>query len=262
MPRISGSHQGDGIQAVLLAFGILEFLAQQRGAVGVTDLSQHFGTTKSRVHRHLQTLMVGGYVTQDEESERYRVSARLMAMGEVVGQNFDLPAVARPAMDDLRARLGHSVAVSVPEKDGTRIVAVVRGGSNAEIGVRPGSLLPLHASAQGKLCLAYGSRDLRQKVISAKLERPTPHTITDGKALDAEISAVKARGWATAAEEAVVGLNALAAPVFGAFGECAGAIAIVDSIQFIAKKPNADQIRFVVAAAEQVSGALGAREAS
>ncbi len=147
MPRVSGTHEGKGIQAVLLALDILEYIAQNRAPVRITELSKRFNTTKSRVYRHLQTLIFGGYIVQDEESDRYRISARLMVLGEEVGQNFDITTVARPAMDRLHARLEHSVALSVPEPDGIRIVAVVRGGFNAEIGVRPGSLLPYHASA-------------------------------------------------------------------------------------------------------------------
>ena len=262
MPRVSGSHHGEGIQAVLLALDILEYIAQNRAPVRITELSKRFNTTKSRIYRHLQTLIFGGYVIQDEEGERYRISARLMALGETVGQNFDIASVARPAMDKLHARLGHSVALSVPEKDGIRIVAVVRGGYNAEIGVRPGSLLPFHASAQGKVSLAFGPSKFRHNLSEKTLKKLTPHTAPTLAALDDEINAVKARGWATAGNQAIVGLNALAAPVFGAFAEFAGAVAIVDSIQYVGDNPSNEQIRQLLAAASQISANLGSREAS
>lgn len=262
MPRVSGSYQGEGIKAVLLALGILEYLSQHRGAAGVTELAQQFDTTKSRVHRHLQTLIEGGYVIQDEETERYRVSARLMALGEAIGQNFDLPTVARPVMDTLHARLGHSVAVSIPEPEGIRIVSVLRGGWNAEVGVRPGSLLSYHATAQGKLCLAFGSQDLKRHILTMPIEKSTSYSISTMKAFEDAAAVAKARGWATAGNEAIVGLNALAAPIFGAFGDYAGAIAIVDSVEYVRDEPTAEQIREVISAAHQISGALGSREAS
>ena len=37
MPRISGTQRGEGVQAVVFALQILEYLAQQRSTVGVTD---------------------------------------------------------------------------------------------------------------------------------------------------------------------------------------------------------------------------------
>jgi DNA-binding IclR family transcriptional regulator len=262
MPRISGSYHGEGIQAVLLAFRILEHMAQHRGAVGVTELALGFATTKSRIHRHLQTLMEGGYVIQDEGSDRYRVSARLMAMGEAVSENFDLSVAARPVLNELRMALGHSVAVSVSEGEGVRIVAVLRGGSSAEIGVKPGSLLPFHSSAQGKLALAFGDREIHERLLARGLTASTPKTIVDPNALATDLSAIKARGWATSADQTVLGLNALAAPIFSAVGQYAGAIAIVDSVQFISDQPQREQIDRVLAAAARVSETLGYRAAS
>jgi outer membrane protein TolC len=75
MPRIAGESGGDGVQAVVLALRILEYLAPQRDAVGVTALAQALGTTKSRIYRHLRTLVQQGYIVQSAETERYRVGA-------------------------------------------------------------------------------------------------------------------------------------------------------------------------------------------
>ena len=40
MPRISGAQRGEGVQAVVFALQILEYLAQHRSTVGVTDLAR------------------------------------------------------------------------------------------------------------------------------------------------------------------------------------------------------------------------------
>lgn len=262
MPRISGSSQGEGIQAVLLALRILEHLALHRGSAGVTELAQAFATTKSRIHRHLQTLIEGGYVLQEEGGERYRVSPRLMVLGEAVGENYDLSVAARPALTELRTALGHSVALSVPEVEGVRIVAVLRGRSNVEIGVKAGSLLPFHTSSQGKLALAYGDQELRERVLAQELAQSTPETIVDPAKLGVELAAIRGQGWATSGDQTVLGLNALAAPIFGALGQYVGAVAIVDSVQFISDRPQREQLDSVMTAAARISKTLGFREAS
>lgn len=261
MPRIAGTSQGDGIQAVLLALHLLEHMAQHRGSVGVTELAQAFETTKSRIHRHLRTLIEGGYVVQEPGGDRYRVSARLIALGEAVSESFDLSAAARPFMYELRDTLGHSVAVSVPEPDGMRILSVLRGGSNVEIGVKPGSLLPYHCSSQGKLTLAFGDAEHRRQVLASTLSAQTPETIADPVRLEAELAAIRARGWASSANEVVIGLNALGAPIFDPFGHFLGTIAIVDSVQFITNEPTRRQIDAVLETAARVCTALGRREA-
>ena len=75
--------------------------------------------------------------------------------------------------------------------------------------------------------------------------------------LEQEIEKIRQRGWATAPNEILIGLNTLAAPVFGADGHLAAVIGIVDSIQYIDAMPSAEQIRRTLLAAQQISELLG-----
>ena len=260
MPRISGSQRGEGVQAVVFALQILEYLAQHRSTVGVTDLARVFDTTKSRMHRHLQTLVAAGYVMREAETERYRSGARLIAFGRAVSENFELTSAARPVMESLRSSLGHAVTLSQPEPDGMRVIATIAGKSAFEIGVKPGSTLATHATAQGKLLLAFGGNAAMERALAKPLPRNTPSTMTDRAQLRAEVEQVRRQGWATAPSQAVIGLNALAAPIFDALGTFVGAIAIVDSIQFVPEDPSAKQIKLIVEAGKRISTSIGYRE--
>jgi IclR family transcriptional regulator, KDG regulon repressor len=259
MPRISGAQRGEGVQAVVFALQILEYLAQHRSTLGVTDLARVFDTTKSRMHRHLQTLVAAGYVMREEETERYRSGARLIAFGRAVSENFELTNAARPVMESLRSSLGHAVALSQPEPDGMRVIATIAGKSAFEIGVKPGSTLAPHTTAQGKLMLAYGGDAAMDRALAKSLARSTPYTLTDRTPLRAEVDQVRKQGWAIAPNQSVLGLNALAAPIFDALGTFVGAIAIVDSIQFIPDDPSAKQIRQTVDAGKKISNTIGYR---
>lgn len=261
MPRITGGSGAKGVQAVVFALNILEYLAARGSAVGVTELAQHFRTTKSRMHRHLRTLMLAGYIVQDADTERYRTSTRLIALGRAVSGGFDLTVAARDVLRDLRESLGHSVALSRFEHEGVSIVATLAGKSPVEIGVKSGSMLPYHSSAQGKILLAFGEEALRERILAQPLAQLTPETITDVRRLQRELQQVRRRGWAVAPNETVIGLNALAAPIFDGGGTCIGAIAIVDSVQFVTAKPTERQIKAVTAAARRISANLGYRGA-
>ena len=258
MPRISGKQRG-GVQAVVFALDTLEHIARHQASVGVTELARAFGTTKSRMHRHLQTLTTAGYLVREPQTERYRVSARLVALGQAVSEGFEFAGAARDVTRELRDKLGHAVVLSQTESDGVRIVQLVPSRSSLEIAVKPGSVLSFHASAQGKVALAFGDRVLLQGVLAGDLPMSTAYTIGDPGRLKAEIELTRKRGWATAPNEAMLGLNALAAPVFDALGHYAGAIAIVDSIQFIAETPTVEQVRELVAAAARISQDMGYR---
>lgn len=248
-----------GIQAVEFALHILEFIVQAQSSVGVSELARQFGTTKSRIHRHLQTLVSAGYLLRDADTERYGISARLMALGQAVGESFELASAARFVARELRDRLGHAVTVSQREPGGMRVLLLVPSRSNIEISVKPGSLLSLHGSAQGKICLAYGDQLLLPQLCDSTLEKHTAYTILDPEQLRAEIETVRRQGWAVAPNETMVGLNALAAPIFDALGSYAGAVTMVDSIQFLGPVPPADHIAELKAAAQRISTNLGYR---
>ena len=68
---------------------------------------------------------------------------------------------------------------------------------------------------------------------------------------------IRRRGWATAANEIVPGVNALAAPIFDHRDVYTGAVAIIGSTHIIEANPRADLIALVTGAAQQISRALG-----
>jgi DNA-binding IclR family transcriptional regulator len=257
MPRIAGQSGGDGVQAVLLALRILEAMAAQRGPVGITELATALGTTKSRIHRHLQTLLQQGYVARDGDTERYVIGAALVALSYQAGENVDLGSAARQAMVELRDTLGHSTVVSRVEVSGLRVLSTVPGRAGIEVSVKPGSLLSYRSSAQGKVAIAFGPDSLRNLAEKAKSEPLTQFTITDREQWTGEIERVRAQGWAAAANEWVVGVNAIAAPIFGPGGALAGTIGIVDWIRALPSPPETRTLERVVAAAARISAALG-----
>ncbi|MEJ8572643.1 IclR family transcriptional regulator [Microbaculum marinum] len=259
MPRISGERRGDGVQAVVFALEILEFLAQQQNSVGVTELARAFDTTKSRMHRHLQTLVGAGYILREDDTERYRVSTRLMALGRAVSDNFELTAVARPVMRQMRDALGHPVVLSRPVADGVNVLAMLTGQSTLEVGVKVGSTIEYHTTAQGKVALAFGDESTRLRVLNGTLAQATPQTNTDPVRLSDELTEIHEKGWASSPNQALIGLNALAAPIFDAGGVFVGCVALVDSIQFLGEPPTKDQIALVVDGGRRISRELGYR---
>lgn len=245
------------LQSAAMVLSILETLAQRRDAMGVTELSRALGTSKSRVFRCLRTLIQLGYVVQERDSEKYRVGGRLITLGRLVSEGFDLSAAALPVMRALRDQLGHTTVLSRLEEDGLRVIASVSGTTIYETGVKQGALLSFHHTSQGRVALALGPEGLAERVLGAPLSKETPYTIVDADALRRELAAVRSLGWATSPNQSLVGINALAAPILDASGALVGTIAIIDSVQFITNPPAADQVGAVVAAGKAISRELG-----
>ena len=90
-----------------------------------------------------------------------------------------------------------------------RVIATIAGRSAYEIGVKPGSTLAAHATAQGKLLLAFGGDAVIERSLAKAPSRNTPFTVTERTPLRAELDQIRRQGWATAPNQSIIGLNAL-----------------------------------------------------
>jgi len=242
-----------------LSLRLLERLADAREPVGVSELAREFGSSKATVYRHVQTMARHGFVRQDPATQRYQAGVKLFILGERLRDRFDVLAAARKEMAPLRDETGQAVTVSALVEDQILVLELLQGRTIVEFGTRPGTVLDLHASAHGKVALAFGPPDLQERSLARPLKPWTPQTIRTRPALERAIAQVRARGWATAPNEVLPGVNALAAPIFDHRGAYAGAIAIVGSTQYIAATPTPQQTALVTGAAQRVSRELGFR---
>jgi DNA-binding IclR family transcriptional regulator len=254
MPRRSpdAPEPQPGVQAVLLVLEIIEHLAKQEIA-GVTEIAKAIGSTKARVHRHLRTLVNTGYAVQEANGDRYRAGPRLTVLAEMLVSENTLVSIGRPVMLRLRDQMGHTITLARVTGNGANMVDAVQGNGLINIGVRVGLDLPLHANAGGKLVLAFGGPDVLAEIDRLPLEAYTEHTITDRDMLRADIERVRAQGWANAPEEFVIGINALSAPIFNKHGRLIGTLGLVNSIQFLGRRPTEEQIASLTAAAEEIT---------
>ena len=243
-----------------LTLRLLEFLAVEPGQCGVTELALAFDTSKTTIHRHLRTLSNREFVRQDPLTSRYEPGVKLFQLGERLRDRFGVLGAARGEMVGLRDATGQAVTLSTLVEGKVVVLDLVQGQSVVEFGIRPGTQMGLANSAHGKTALAFGTATLMETCLRALPATASGEAIARAAQLKKQVAAIKRQGWATAANEVVFGINALAAPVFDHRGAYAGAIAIVGSTQFIAAKPEPRQLAQVTGAAARISAQLGWRE--
>jgi DNA-binding IclR family transcriptional regulator len=248
------------IDAVVTSLSIIENMAAAGGPVGVSELAKRVGANKPRVYRHLRTLLDRQYVTQDPETDKYSLTLRLFHLGQLIAAHTEFLSEARRVMRSLRDDVGQTVTIGQVEEGGVRILDIVKHRSTVEITTPPGTLFDFHSSAQGKIALAFGPDRLWQDFTSKATKQWQTNTGVDLKKLKKEIDQVRKRRWAVAPGEALIGINALAAPVFDADGELAGTITIVASIQHLSASPDRTTIAALQSAATEVSARMGYRE--
>lgn len=245
-----------GVRSVQLALDVLESVAFSGEELGVTQLAERLGVTKGSVHRHLLTLVERGYLAQNAATSRYGIGPKSGLLARLA-PDADLVEVAAGPMHGLRDRLGHTVVLSAMTPRGALVLTTLPGTSAIEIGVRPGSELSFHASAQGKVLLAFAPRPQQQRILARPLATFTTRTVVDRECIEDELARIARQGFASAPEEAVLGINAVAAPIFDDHDACVAAVAVVGSIQFIPAEPEPAAIAALIETGRQISRRLG-----
>ena len=201
------------VATVERAVAVLSALAECPRDMGTNELSRLTGINASSVSRVLATLARAELVRRVPDSGRYRLGLRLVQLGNAALARVDLRELARPHLIALTESTGETATLSIPGEHTTMTVDYVQSQSSvrsvAEIG-RPS--VP-HATATGKVFLAYGGQ-----LPAGPLPAFTDRTLTDRHEISRLLAVVRARGWAQSVGERETDLNAVAAPVLDGRG--------------------------------------------
>ena len=228
--------------------------------LGVTELARRLGLSKSTTHRLVATLEAERLLEQDQKTGKYRLGLALYELGTTVTEHVDLHQAALPVLTTLRHATGEMVHVAV--LDGLEVVYVERLESHHMLPVfrRVGHRLPAHWTSSGKVLLAALPRQEQERRLKgAALDARTSHTITDPKALLAELADVAARGWASNIEEGELGVSSVGAPVRGADGVVIASVTVVGSSERITDATMRRYRSAVIEATAVISRRLGYR---
>ena len=246
-------HGGLLIQSVVMAAEVIEALAAAGAPMRLTALANQLGETKAKMHRHLSTLKHLGLVDQDSQTEYYRLGPKLVHLGQAAADQFDLRRLADPYMVRLRDLTRQTVVLSVPASGDAIVSAVVDSPNLVTISVRLGYRLPAHASAQGRVTLAFAPPATQQRILARKLLGFTQRTIVDPSAIRERLSRIRRELYEVAMDEVLLGISTVAAPILNFDNELVGAIAIVATTQYVYEPPEPEQLKLLRACAKAIS---------
>jgi DNA-binding IclR family transcriptional regulator len=252
-PDDDRAHGGGVIQSVVMTGQILEALASAGQPMRLTALANRLGEPKARTHRHLSTLKHLGFVEQDPQTECYKLGLKLAHVGQAAMEQFDLRRLAEPYAMKLRDLTGQTTVLSIPASGDAIVSAAWEFPNPVMISVKLGYRLPAHASAQGRLTLAFSPPELQNRVLSRKLQALTPHTLTDPAKLRERVALVRRRLYEIAMDETQLGISAVGAPILNFENELVGVIAVVGTTQHVHDPVEAQQLLNLRACAKAIS---------
>ncbi len=274
-PRVKGS-PGDGewsipslleprySQSLERGLAILGCFTPERSVLGIADIADDLGMSRSTTHRYVITLVALGFMEQGA-SRKYRLGLRVTDLGMSALNSTGLREHSRPYLEELRQRTSYTVNLAV--LDGPEILYVDRarsfrrGQHKIDLNLRPGSRLPAYCTSMGKILLAYlPENEQRELIGKMTLTRKGPNSITSKKALRTELEHVSEEGMAVNDEELAEGLYSMAVPVRNESREVVAAINIAVHSSMISVEELVDALGpHLVTTADHISARLGYR---
>ena len=251
-------------QSLERGLAILTCFTPQRPVLGIADIADELGMSRSTTHRYVITLLALGYLEQGA-SRKYRLGLKVTDLGMAALNSTGLREHAHPYLEELRQRTSYTTNLGV--LDGTdvlyvdRVSSFRRGQSRIDLGLAPGSRLPAYATAMGKLLLAYLPEDEQRELIAEmKLTKQGPNTITSKKALLSELDEIREEGFAVNDEELAPELHSIAAPVRNEAREVVAAVNLAASTSVISLSELVDALGpHLISTADRISARLGYR---
>lgn len=214
----------NAVQTTRTALRILERI-RDNGGMGISELSRDLGLAKSTVHRHLSTLYDEGYVSKEQGT--YFLSLQFLDFGESARTRNPAYPMAGEKVKELATETEERAQFMVEEHGSAVYVYREVGERAVQTDPGIGKRIPLHATAAGKVILAYSPPEQVEEILAARgLSALTEETITEKEALQNELEEIRSRGYGFNKQENVMGLHAVGVPVIGSHGVVIGALSV------------------------------------
>lgn len=211
-----GKETKNPVQSAERIFQVMEMLAEN-GEMGLMEISAALDLHKSTVHRLLMSLVYMGYAKQDETTQKYMLSYKIVNMAGKILDRMDILQVAKPYLERLSDLSGE--AVHLVQREGNHILYIYK--IEAKVGTirmvsHVGMIHPMYCSGVGKAIMAtLPECEVKQIWNESVIEKKTDKTVTDYDEMQKLLEEVRKNGYALDDEENEKGVRCIAACLHG-----------------------------------------------
>lgn len=236
---------------------ILEALAALRQPASLAQLMQITGMPKASLHRTLAIFEEAGLVMREPGGKAYSPGERLASLALETLCHDSVSSIRHSILRKLVSDLKETCNLAVLRRGELFYLDRVEANWALRLHLPPGTVLPPHCSASGKLLLAFKPLDERAKLLdNLPLEQFTHRTIVDRDLLESELDRIISTDYAVDNEEYVLGVSCVAVPVRDKHGDAVAAIAIHAATARLPLNQAMEYIPQLRAAAERISNTL------
>ncbi len=231
------------IPTLTLACRLIKLVSASPQGLTRDEIEKSLEIPRSSAYRMLQTLLHEGFI--EHRNRLYFPGNVFYQMGLQVGAMDRLRPRLRPIVHSLAEATGFTAHLAVPSGYQAMLAEVCDSQNLVRVASRPGTVVPLHVSATGKVFLSYlFAHDLESIEQTVGFARYTDSSLTTLEEVEACIQQVLTKGYAVDERELNESVRCLAAPIHDRSGSLVAAIGVTAPVtQFMRKNiPNIAQI--------------------
>ena len=210
-----------GTQAVDRAADLLVEVLKSEKPVTFSYLTNKSGLAKGTASRLISALERNGLLQRNKKGE-IETGITINQFASRISSVSRLVSKLQPLMRQIGNETGETVSLAISGNDSVENIAQIDAKYLLSSRNWVGQKVPFHASAAGKILLAFQEIDISK----LKLEKLTNATITSNTELEKEILKVKQNNYALIIDELEIGLVAVSVPVKNEVGEVVAALSV------------------------------------
>jgi len=218
-----------GIVVKSLEKGIDLLMLFSGGPPGLSlpETATALGIPESTAYRLLVTFQKKHLIVRDPITRKYGLGASLLRLQTAVRTHLDSVRLAFPHLEELAERSGETSQLYLLQGQQVVLEGEVTSRNAIRYVEEEGTSEPLHASASGRAILAFLPEEYLARYLQQSELRPiTPYTVTDPQKLRKLLVRARSQGFAISFQQVLVGIRAVAAPVFDHRGEPIGSLVV------------------------------------
>ena len=214
-------------QTLLRAMDILSCFTFEQPELTSAEIARLLRMAPSTLYRYLAAMEQEEYIVRVENTNRYAVGLRVVAMSSVALCRSNIRLHGEPILKSLLAALGMSANLGVAHRGCVLHVAFAMNNEVDKLYSIVGRCSGLTCTAMGKVLLSAMSRaDMHSIINQFGFTPSTPNSIMNMERLETELETIREKGYAVDREEKSLGRYCLAMPVYQQGGKVVAAMSI------------------------------------
>lgn len=221
MPRTA-----TGESSIARAVRIFAAFTPDETALQVSEIARRSGLHVATASRLIAELVTHGLLERGADRE-VRVGVRMWELASRASPVLSLREAAMPYLEDVHAVVGHHAQLGVLDGDDVLFVERLSTRDAVVNYSRVAGRLPLHISSSGHVLLAFGSPDLRRRVLARALASYTAATITTAEHLGETLAETRRRGYALLPGHVHEEATGVAVPIRDALNDVVATLSVI-----------------------------------